>query len=102
MVSLIGLLDSLLVSHVDTTPAEAADHLMQLTASRYSALLALFRCQASLSATGRPCKRDSVADPDPPPLQCTGIVESAAMLMRVIVDSADVGTCRAMQVRGTA
>ena len=47
MVSLIGLLDSLLVSHVDTTPAEAADHLMQLTASRYSALLALFRCQAS-------------------------------------------------------
>lgn len=50
MVSLIGLLDSLLVSHVDTTPAEAADHLMQLTASRYSALLALFRCQASAAA----------------------------------------------------
>lgn len=50
MVSLIGLLDSLLVSHVDTTPQEAADHLMQLTASRYSALLALFRCQVG---TGR-------------------------------------------------
>jgi hypothetical protein len=73
MVALTGLLDSILVSHADTTPQDAADHLVQLTASRYSSLLALFRCQ------------------------CTGIVESTAMLMRLIVDLAEVGTCRAMQ-----
>jgi hypothetical protein len=47
--------------------------LLQLVASRYAALLALFRCQVS------------------------GVVESSAMLMRNIVDQADVGTCRAMQ-----
>jgi hypothetical protein len=46
---------------------------MQLTASRYGALLSLFRCR------------------------CSGIVESCALLMRAIVEQADLGTCRAMQ-----
>jgi DnaJ family protein C protein 13 len=73
MMSLTLLLDSILVSHVDTTPQDAGDHLMQLVASRYAALLSLFRCQ------------------------CSGVVESAAILMRAIVEQADEGTCRAMQ-----
>lgn len=75
MLGITSLLDSVLVSHVDTTPPEAAEHLMQLTASRYFALLSLFRCH------------------------CAGIVESAALLMRAMVEQADEGTVRAMQVR---
>ena len=73
VMSIVMCLDSLLVSHVETTPMDAWEHLMQLTASRYSALLALFRCR------------------------CSGVVESATLLMRAIVEQADLGTCRAMQ-----
>lgn len=73
IVSIVGCLDSILVSHYDTTPQVAGDHLLQLTASRYSSLLSLFRCQ------------------------CTGVIEATAILMKTIVDHADEGTCRAMQ-----
>lgn len=71
--AITACLDSALVSHQDTTPIDIGDHLMQLTASRYTALLSLFRCK------------------------CSGVVESCAMLMRQVVDVADLGTCRAMQ-----
>jgi len=73
VMAITACLDSVLVSHQDTTPPDIGDHLMQLVASRYSALLSLFRCR------------------------CSGVVESCAMLMRTIVDMADLGTCRAMQ-----
>jgi DnaJ family protein C protein 13 len=73
VMSIVLCLDTLLVSHVDTTPGDAWEHLMQLTASRYSVLLGLFRCR------------------------CSGVVESATLLMRAIVEQADLATCRAMQ-----
>ena len=71
--SVVAALDSILISNVDTTSPEAADHLMQLVASRYASLLAMFRSDVP------------------------SIVECAAMLMRAIVTKADQGTVRAMQ-----
>jgi DnaJ homolog subfamily C member 13 len=73
VMSITACLDSVLVSNVDTTAPEAGDHLLQLVASRYPSLLSLFRCR------------------------CSGVVESCALLMRAIVEQADLGTCRAMQ-----
>eukprot|EP01138_Halocafeteria_seosinensis_P006645 gb/GECG01006793.1/.p1 GENE.gb/GECG01006793.1/~~gb/GECG01006793.1/.p1 ORF type:complete len:2790 (+),score=366.62 gb/GECG01006793.1/:1-8370(+) len=73
VMGLMRVLDSSLISRVDTTQQQAADHLMQLVASRYSAMLTLFRSK------------------------CPSIVESATMLVRGIVFRADQDTVRAMQ-----
>ena len=62
-----------LIRNMDTTAQEQADHLKQLVASRYLALLSLFRSK------------------------CSALTEGAALLMRLIVLEADVGTARAMQ-----
>lgn len=71
--SVVQCLDSALIGEVDTTPVDARQHLMQLVASRYQALLALLRSEVP------------------------SIVECSAMLMRAIVRQADAGTVRAMQ-----
>lgn len=71
--SVVAVLDSLLISHVDTTQTEASEHLMRLVASRYASLLAMMRSEVP------------------------SIVACAAMLMRSIVVKADSGTVRAMQ-----
>jgi hypothetical protein len=61
---------------MDTTAQDQADHLKQLVASRYLALLSLFRSK------------------------CSALTEGAALLMRLIVLEADLGTARAMQEVG--
>jgi DnaJ homolog subfamily C member 13 len=73
VLALARLLEAVLVSASDTTPPDVGEHLMQLVASRYMALLTLFR------------------------LQVPTAMECAAMLIRGIVNQADVDTCRLMQ-----
>ena len=69
----VRVLDSVLIRNMDTTAQDQADHLKQLVASRYLALLSLFRSK------------------------CSALTECAALLMRLIVLEADLGTARAMQ-----